>query len=49
MDVQHRHLLEFGLILLRVNTVNGTHVHAGSVFGADAGVGDDERHQESSK
>jgi hypothetical protein len=44
MDVEHRHLLELGFILLGVDAVDGTHIDARSVLGANARVRDDERH-----
>ena len=44
MDVQHRRGCELRLVLARVDAVHRADVHAGGVFGFDAGVGDDEWH-----
>jgi hypothetical protein len=44
VDEEHRRLLELGLILPGMDAVNRADVNAGGVFGADAGVGDDEGH-----
>jgi len=44
MNEEHGRRLELGFILARVNAVNWAHIHTRTVFGADAGVGDDESH-----
>ena len=44
MDVEHLARGEFRFVLARMNTVNRTHVDAGSVLGFNARVCDDERH-----
>src|SRR5262249_34211991 len=44
MDVEHRRLREFRLVLARVDAIHRADVHAGGVLGFDARVGDDERH-----
>jgi hypothetical protein len=44
MDVEHRHLGEFWLVLARMDAVHGAHVNAGGIFRFDARVGDDEWH-----
>src|SRR5206468_11841764 len=44
VNVQHRRLLELGLVLARVDAIHRADVDAGRVLRADARVGDDEWH-----
>src|SRR5579862_13622 len=44
MDVQHLGGFECGLVFTRMNTVHGTDVDAGRVFGANAGLGNNVGH-----
>src|SRR5882672_6455172 len=44
VDVEHFLFLEIRLILLGMNAVDGADDHAGGVFGADAGLGNDIGH-----
>src|SRR5438045_3795754 len=45
MNVEHRHLREFRLVLARVNAVDGTDIHAGRVLCLDTRVSDDKWHR----
>src|SRR5262245_66679814 len=49
MDVKHLRRFELRFVLTRMDTVHGTHVHAGRVLRAYARFGDDVRHEQSSK
>jgi hypothetical protein len=44
MDIEDRGGLELWFVLPRMNAIDGANVHAGSVLGSNARVGDDERH-----
>jgi hypothetical protein len=44
MNEEHWRRFELGFILAGVDAVDGAYIHTRMVFGADAGVGDDESH-----
>ena len=44
MNEEHGRRFELGFILAGVDAVDGAYIHTRMVFGADAGVGDDESH-----
>jgi len=45
MDIQHRRGCKFRLAFPRMNAVHRTHVDAGGVLRANAGIGDDKGHR----